>query len=434
MGQNPSVVVETLLEGTLPTKRNIEERNAILKASRMSSDPSASPGGSAGGSSSAYDSAPGAATAPGAAAAAASGGGSESGVVPTVGGDRRRTRSVRVRTAHGEEKLVEPDTASDAQVERTRQEFSAAVAAETVNYVQPPPSFSAALTRLAQAPAQPATRLRGPSFRAEYLATMARESAGLPEDPPAVSPASALRGRQRAPTMLHDLRATGLVPPKEVAQQNRLTVVLDLDETLMFARNGPLYARPYLQEFLAFIGAACEVIVWTAGVRAYAQAVVREIDPAGVISHCIYRHQKWFSGDDYTKELRALGRPLETTLILENTPSCVEKNIFNGIIVQDYDGAAGSDVTLLCVAQFIQQLLRSRLPVPKFIAQCPMLTLLQYEGSLFYFLATDAVDSKVVRQNLDKGGAAGQGQGALQSRAFTLKTTEDDDEDDDEED
>lgn len=36
--------------------------------------------------------------------------------------------------------------------------------------------------------------------------------------------------------------------------------------------------------------------VWTAGVRAYAQAVIRNIDPNGVIDHCIYRHEKWFTG------------------------------------------------------------------------------------------------------------------------------------------
>lgn len=52
----------------------------------------------------------------------------------------------------------------------------------------------------------------------------------------------------------------------------------------------------------------CEVIVWTAGIRNYAKAVIRNIDRQNVIAHCIYRHEKWFRPGDYTKDLAMLGR------------------------------------------------------------------------------------------------------------------------------
>ena len=68
---------------------------------------------------------------------------------------------------------------------------------------------------------------------------------------------------------------THLVPPP---REDRYTVVLDLDETLIYARDGPLEVRPYFDEFLSLLDGCCEVIVWTAGERSYAKAVIRNID------------------------------------------------------------------------------------------------------------------------------------------------------------
>ena len=78
-----------------------------------------------------------------------------------------------------------------------------------------------------------------------------------------------------------------MLPPQEKEHRGKVTVVLDLDETLIYAREGmhrppagslrthastgPLYARPGLDELLAMLAERCEPVVWTAGVRAYAQ-------------------------------------------------------------------------------------------------------------------------------------------------------------------
>eukprot|EP00742_Colponemidia_sp_Colp-10_P015951 GILJ01018245.1.p1 GENE.GILJ01018245.1~~GILJ01018245.1.p1 ORF type:complete len:682 (+),score=137.48 GILJ01018245.1:47-2047(+) len=122
-----------------------------------------------------------------------------------------------------------------------------------------------------------------------------------------------------------------------VGNKRLYTIVLDLDETVVYARDGPLYARAHLRELLLCMHAYAEVVVWTAGEREYAKAVLEEINVDHVIQHLIYRHKKWFDEDDYTKDLRMLGRDMRYVLIVENTPDCVRQNPMNGIIVEDYE-------------------------------------------------------------------------------------------------
>jgi len=206
---------------------------------------------------------------------------------------------------------------------------------------------------------------------------------------------------RRGPSMIKGPFSKLLPPP----QADQYTIVLDLDETVIYARNGPLEVRPYFDEFLTLLNGCCEVIVWTAGVREYAKAVIRNIDKQNVIAHCIYRHPKWFDAEDYTKDLTLLGRPLDKILIVENTPDCVRNNPLNGVIVQDYEGGAGHDRTLAHLASLVQDLCRSRQPVPAFLQSSQQLQLQTVKGELgevdVFFLSTLEAVCKEVRPNRD---------------------------------
>lgn len=140
--------------------------------------------------------------------------------------------------------------------------------------------------------------------------------------------------KRREPTMLQKGKKL-VAPPTETAK--RYTLVLDLDETLVYARDGPLYARAYLKDFLHAIKDSFEVIVWTAGEREYAKNVLAEINEELIIQHLIYRNRNWFNEEDYTKDLKQLGRDMNYTIIVENTPDCVRANPENGIIVADFE-------------------------------------------------------------------------------------------------
>eukprot|EP01004_Peranema_trichophorum_P007478 NODE_6257_length_906_cov_193.667944_g5665_i0.p1 GENE.NODE_6257_length_906_cov_193.667944_g5665_i0~~NODE_6257_length_906_cov_193.667944_g5665_i0.p1 ORF type:complete len:272 (+),score=40.65 NODE_6257_length_906_cov_193.667944_g5665_i0:55-816(+) len=210
-------------------------------------------------------------------------------------------------------------------------------------------------------------RYRGVSFKKEY-----EPQSTFQKLKKTVAPKAG--GRKRAPSMLHE-PTKAMIPPKSPNDPKKYTIVLDLDETLIYAREGPLYGRPYLQDLLDFLGANCETVVWTAGVRAYAQAVIRNIDPSGAIDHCIYRHERWFTGQaGYAKDLGFLGRDLNYVVILENTPDCVRGYENNGILVADYEGGEMQDNTLLCILTLLDDMVKSNVTVPEYLKRSALLT------------------------------------------------------------
>lgn len=240
--------------------------------------------------------------------------------------------------------------------------------------------------------AKPKTqRYRGVSFRKEYT-----------QNNPLRYVNSV--GRKRAPSMIH-APTKHMLPPKRKEDANKITVVLDLDETLIYAREGPLYARPGIEAFFDFLGQHCEVVVWTAGVRAYAQAVIRNIDPKGYISHCIYRHEKWFSGQPgYSKDLSLVGRNLDEMVIIENTPDCVRGYEENGILVTDYEGGEDEDHTLFAIQQVLEELVKSGKKVPEGIRNCKFLTRSYVPtdlGDQLYVYCLDPKKADEIRFNRD---------------------------------
>ncbi|KAJ9445731.1 putative phosphatase PSR2 [Diplonema papillatum] len=180
--------------------------------------------------------------------------------------------------------------------------------------------------------------------------------------------------RRRSPSM-DTSASSSLIAPQAAEDKDKYVIVLDLDETLVYAREGPLTIRPGARELMRLLAGQCEVIVWTAGERAYAHIVIQELDPDGVIvKHCVYRHPKWFTGQQgQVKDLRLLRRDMNKTLIVENTPDCVRLNPYNAAVVPDYMGARQDD-TLLALCVVIRLLFASRQTVPEFLKSTPLAT------------------------------------------------------------
>ncbi|CUF99028.1 Hypothetical protein, putative [Bodo saltans] len=287
---------------------------------------------------------------------------------------------------------------------------------------------------------------------------------------------------RREPTMI---RKTGesLIAPLDPATGKRYTVVLDLDETVVYARDGPLYARAHLESLLRVMDKYCEVIVWTAGERTYAKAILQEINTDNIIKHLITRHKSWFNHTNYTKDLCKLGRDLDYVLIIENTPDCVRVNPQNGIIVQDFEGIPHGmevvestsstpppspsltpkcvvpkkpheDHTFVHLMQLINDLGESGEPVPHFLSKCKLLRRQVVVGSngedipIFYLTSKRRVyrpkaasadaqqdpaeEAKVVKVNRDKDPAAAtattEQSGSTPRRTAAKKRARDDDE------
>jgi RNA polymerase II subunit A small phosphatase-like protein len=135
--------------------------------------------------------------------------------------------------------------------------------------------------------------------------------------------------------------ATTLLPPHPL--QHRPLLVLDLDETLVHASIQPpavydhhftvdmgatappvpvwVAVRPGTAEFLRDVSALFEVAVFTASIKAYADAVVDALDPYGrFVHHRLYREHCTDIDGVFVKDLSRLGRPLDRIAILDNSP------------------------------------------------------------------------------------------------------------------
>eukprot|EP01065_Artemidia_motanka_P052027 TRINITY_DN9298_c0_g1_i1.p1 TRINITY_DN9298_c0_g1~~TRINITY_DN9298_c0_g1_i1.p1 ORF type:complete len:523 (+),score=105.30 TRINITY_DN9298_c0_g1_i1:70-1638(+) len=197
-----------------------------------------------------------------------------------------------------------------------------------------------------------------------------------PVPPPVLSthPAKPARLR-RQPSMDWASLAQTIIEPQLPQDRGKYVVVLDLDETLVYAREGPLVVRPGAVDLLALLSETVEIVLWTAGERAYAQSVLREIDTRSAVRHCVYRHHKWFDGNPgQLKDLRLLGRDLSRTLVVENTPDCVRRQAANAVLVPDYHGAA-EDATLPRLGELIRCLVESGLPVDDFLWRTQLVSL-----------------------------------------------------------
>ncbi|CCW63091.1 unnamed protein product [Phytomonas sp. EM1] len=85
-------------------------------------------------------------------------------------------------------------------------------------------------------------------------------------------------------------------------------------------------------------GLRLELVLWTASISCVAKRVLDRLDPQGAIfDQIIYQDSRWYSSDeDYTKDLRLLGRSMSNVVIVENAPASVKYNRRNAILVTDF--------------------------------------------------------------------------------------------------
>jgi len=131
-----------------------------------------------------------------------------------------------------------------------------------------------------------------------------------------------------------------LMGPMAPEMKGRKTLVLDLDETLVHSSFRPVpgpdfiisieldgvthrvyvQKRPGVDHFLEEMGAKFEVVVFTASLDKYANPVLDILDPKGFIKIRLFREACVQHYGNYVKDLSLLGRKIEDTLIIDNSP------------------------------------------------------------------------------------------------------------------
>lgn len=130
-----------------------------------------------------------------------------------------------------------------------------------------------------------------------------------------------------------------LLPSSEL--KDRITLVLDVDETLVHSsfkpkggcdlqlpivvngQQGQVFVRfrPYLREFLSFVATRFEVVIFTASLGLYCTPLMDFLDPEGRLGKLrLFREHCSKANGAYIKDLSLLGRQLERTAIIDNSP------------------------------------------------------------------------------------------------------------------
>lgn len=78
--------------------------------------------------------------------------------------------------------------------------------------------------------------------------------------------------------------------------------------------------RPWLDHFMASVGERFEVVVFTASLAKYADALLDLLDTKNVVRWRLFREACALRKGNYVKDLSILGRDLAATIIVDNSP------------------------------------------------------------------------------------------------------------------
>ena len=101
--------------------------------------------------------------------------------------------------------------------------------------------------------------------------------------------------------------------------------------------------RPFVDAFLRRMTRYYEIVVFTASIRSYAEAILKKLDPDGdIVDHLLCRDYCTTSVNEktgkvsYMKDLSRLGRSLHKTLIIDNSPDCYQLQPENAIPITSW--------------------------------------------------------------------------------------------------
>ena len=109
--------------------------------------------------------------------------------------------------------------------------------------------------------------------------------------------------------------------------------MLDLDETLVHfdQRRRNYRARPHALRFIREMSKYYELVIFTAGLKEYADWILDDFDKMRYITYRLYRNSCKFKKGVYVKDLSRLGRDLSRTIIVDNIAENFDLQQDNGI-------------------------------------------------------------------------------------------------------
>lgn len=162
-------------------------------------------------------------------------------------------------------------------------------------------------------------------------------------------------------------------------QFHKKKLVLDLDETLISSSHkhmskhdiavkvyiGGSYSnffvkkRPHVDHFLETVSQWFELVIFTASLSIYANAVIDKLDPKRHINRRYYRQSCTHKSGSYIKDLQVVCKDLSKVVIIDNSPAAYSINKENGIAIDDYVGNNAQDKSLLNLLPLLEKIRHS---------------------------------------------------------------------------
>eukprot|EP00286_Rhodomonas_abbreviata_P004846 CAMPEP_0181318436 /NCGR_PEP_ID=MMETSP1101-20121128/17003_1 /TAXON_ID=46948 /ORGANISM="Rhodomonas abbreviata, Strain Caron Lab Isolate" /LENGTH=211 /DNA_ID=CAMNT_0023425901 /DNA_START=443 /DNA_END=1075 /DNA_ORIENTATION=- len=147
-----------------------------------------------------------------------------------------------------------------------------------------------------------------------------------------------------------------------------MTLVLDLDETLVHSRAQPfnqpydwkvhvpsgmhpgctffVNVRPHTQHFLRVVSRWYEVVVFTASLQHYADPVIDRIDPGGCVGRRFFRESCIEERAGFVKDLAAVRPDLSQVVIVDNSPAAYSRHEENALPISTWYDDPADDALL----------------------------------------------------------------------------------------
>lgn len=160
-----------------------------------------------------------------------------------------------------------------------------------------------------------------------------------------------------------------LLPALSGIDKERKCLVLDLDETLLHSsfkmlpsadyivpveiesqtHNVYVIKRPGVDHFLTEMGKIYEIVVFTASLSKYADPVLDMLDVGRVVRHRLFRESCYNHKGNYVKDLSQLGRDIDKSIIIDNSPASYIFHPNNAVPVSTwFNDPHDTELTDLC--------------------------------------------------------------------------------------
>jgi RNA polymerase II subunit A small phosphatase-like protein len=163
-----------------------------------------------------------------------------------------------------------------------------------------------------------------------------------------------------------------------VPEERKQLLVLDLDETLIYATERPLgrppdfqvepyhvYKRPHVDEFISRSADWFELAVWSTSSEDYADAITGELFPFHIRpvfvwarGRCTTTRNRDTDERYWIKDLKKLkrhGYPLERVVVVDDSAEKLQRNYGNLVRVRPYTGQSEDD-ELMPLLEFLKRL------------------------------------------------------------------------------